>query len=125
MAYEKQAWVNGETVVDQTRMEHIEDGVEAAHATADALEAAQAAQPLVQSGTVVVTVEANTNSSAPVTFPVPFSSQPVVVVTPSTGVPERIESTGVSNVSTTGCVVTMFRTTSVNTTMQWIAVGAR
>lgn len=31
MTYEKQVWVDGETVNTRARMEHIEDGVEAAH----------------------------------------------------------------------------------------------
>ena len=38
MAYEKQTWVDQETVVSAARMDHIESGVEAAHGLADDLD---------------------------------------------------------------------------------------
>lgn len=37
MAYEKQTWVDQETVVSAARMDHIESGVEAAHDLAESL----------------------------------------------------------------------------------------
>ena len=38
MTYQKQAWVDQETVISATRMDHIESGVEAAHGLADGLD---------------------------------------------------------------------------------------
>ena len=38
MTYQKQAWVDQETVISAARMDHIESGVEAAHGLADGLD---------------------------------------------------------------------------------------
>ena len=131
MTYTKQEWIDGETVISAERMDHIESGIEDAHDAAteaaarlDAVEAVQSASPFVQAGTVVVTVTANTNSTAEVTFPQKFASPPTVVVAPETGVPDKVPGLGVSAITTTGCTVTMYRTTSTDTSVHWIAVGA-
>ena len=43
MTYQKQAWVDQETVISAARMDHIESGVEAAHGLADGLDGRLAA----------------------------------------------------------------------------------
>ena len=43
MTYQKQSWVDQETVISAARMDHIESGVEAAHGLADGLDGRLAA----------------------------------------------------------------------------------
>lgn len=60
MTYQKQAWVARETVVSAARMNHLEEGIEAAHQSADALRAKSAVsyalntQPSIPSGSSTV-----------------------------------------------------------------------
>lgn len=50
MAYTKQTWTNGVSKLNATRMQHIEDGLEAAASTADTAEAALPAGAIMQYG---------------------------------------------------------------------------
>lgn len=76
----------------------------------------------IQSGRVSVTVKAaNTVYTKSVTFAQTFTSVPRVVVTPMTGVPEKV-SVGVLDITTTGFSITLSRTTATNTSVCWIAM---
>lgn len=75
----------------------------------------------LQSGTAKVTVKkANVTSTVNVTFPQAFTKTPKVVITPVSTAPGKV-SVGVSNITTTGFTVNLYRTNAVDTTIKWIA----
>lgn len=89
-----------------------------------ALSAQVAAIPKVRTGVVTITpTEANSISSAPVTFPTPFDSVPNVIATAYSGVPDKVTQVTVGNVTATGCTVYMYRTTTAPTNVMWMALS--
>lgn len=77
----------------------------------------------IQSGSVLITITAtNQTKSVNITFTEPFENVPHVVATPTTGAPANC-SVGVSNITTTGFTLYLYRTTKVNTSVQWVAIG--
>lgn len=75
----------------------------------------------LQSGSVLMKVPtAKTTVSATVTFPTAFTKVPKVVVTPYTTGPSLC-SASVQNVTTTGFTVYFYRTTAVDTAVNWMA----
>ena len=89
-----------------------------------ALSAQVAAIPKVRTGVVTITpTEANSISSASVTFPTPFDSVPNVIATAYSGVPDRVTQVTVGNVTATGCTVYMYRTTTAPTNVMWMALS--
>lgn len=56
-------------------------------------------------------------------FDVPFSTRPAVLAVPLTTVPQNV-SVAVNNISSDGFTIYMRRTSSVNTAVQWVAIGA-
>lgn len=75
----------------------------------------------IQSGTVSITSVANTVVTKSVTFATPFTSVPRITVTPVTTVPNRC-SLGVSNVTTNGFTINLYRTNVSTTSINWIAI---
>lgn len=77
----------------------------------------------IQSGSALITLTAtNQTKSVNITFATPFENAPNVVATPNTGAPANC-SVGVSNITTTGFTLTLTRTTRVNTSIHWVAIG--
>ena len=78
----------------------------------------------IDCGQVNITPTANTPSSVQVTFSKPFKTAPVVVATAISKVPgEKITEVSVNTISTTGCLLWIYRNTNENTTINWIAIG--
>lgn len=129
MAYEKQEWTPRETVISTARMEHIEDGIEAAHSGIEgsvesALQAALAGLPQVQSGRVVVTPDAASPTSVDVVFPTPFRAAPEMTASALSGVPGVVQEVTVDAITTNGARIWMRRTNAVTTSVSWIAVAS-
>jgi len=76
----------------------------------------------IQHGYEVITSVANTPVSAAVTYSTPFTSNPIILVTPVSGFPETCD-VSVSGGTTTGCTLWLTRTSVINTTVYWMAVG--
>ena len=144
MTYQKQAWVDQETVISAARMDHIETGVDEAHDLSDTLganidaveaslgateqrltdaEAALATLPQVQAGRVTLTPTASTPTSADVTFGVPFRSTPEMTASAMSSVPGTVLEVTVDAITTTGARIWMNRSSSVPTSVSWIAVA--
>lgn len=76
-----------------------------------------------QSGTASVVAIANTVTTVSVTFSKAYTTAPIVVVTPSTTVPQtEVQEVSVGSVSTTGFIIYIYRTTAVNTVVNWMAM---
>lgn len=76
----------------------------------------------VQAGTVNIVPVANTPTSATVTFPVPFSAAPRVIVSAhSIFVGTQVLGVGADSETTTTCRVTVTRTNTSTTTIRWVA----
>lgn len=123
MTYQKQAWVSKETVVSAARMDHIENGIEAAHSTADAAQAAADAAPQVQAGRALITPTANTPTSVDVTFPQTFRSEPEMTASALSAAPGTVVEVTVDAITTTGARIWMNRASSTATSVSWIAVA--
>lgn len=83
---------------------------------------AATARPRIASGEVLVTVTANTVSSATVTFPTGrFTTTPTITATAVSGAPGEVREVCITNPSATGCTLSMLRTNGVNTSVFWIA----
>ena len=144
MTYTKQEWVDQETVISAARMDHIETGVDEAHDLSDTLganidaveaslgateqrltdaEAALATLPQVQAGRVALTPTASTPTSADVTFGVPFRSTPEMTASAMSSVPGTVLEVTVDAITTTGARIWMNRSSSVPTSVSWIAVA--
>lgn len=78
--------------------------------------------PLFQWGTVSITPTANTPTEASVSFPVAFSSLPLVTLTVVSSVPEKC-SLGVKDRATGSVTVVLTRTDTTVTTVNWLAIG--
>ena len=92
--------------------------------TAANLNAASYTGGQMQSGTLSITPTANTPTSATLTFPTAFGSTPTVVARPETTAPgSEVQGVSVSAVSTTGCTVWLYRTTTTATVIHWAAVN--
>ena len=77
-----------------------------------------------QSGSVRITPVANTPTPVQVTFPTPFPVAPVVVASGyTTAVGDLVKGVSVSDVSTTGFTVWVYRTNSTAFTVAWQAWG--
>lgn len=82
-------------------------------------------RPLTAMGSVTITPSAaNTPTSAAVTFPVGlFTATPVVLVNPATTVPgTTVTGWAANGVTTSGCNITLTRTSTVATSLTWVAV---
>lgn len=78
----------------------------------------------IQSGVESIKPEANTPTSVNVEFSNEYSSPPVVVATPLTGVPgKEVTGVGVSDITTTGFRLIVTRTNAITTNVNWIAIG--
>ena len=78
----------------------------------------------VQCGKVNVDCTANTVSKADVTFAKTYASAPIVTLTAGSSAPgTAVTEVTVSNITTTGFTVCVYRTNTSTTTIQWIAVG--
>ena len=78
--------------------------------------------PLFQWGTVSITPTANTPTEASVSFPVSFSTLPLVTLTVVSSVPEKC-SLGVKDRATGSVTVVLTRTDTTVTTVNWLAIG--
>lgn len=78
----------------------------------------------LQYGKQAVNCTANTVSTATVTFSKPYASVPIVTVTAGSSSPGTVvQEVSVSNVTTTGFTICVYRTNTSATTIQWIAAG--
>lgn len=76
----------------------------------------------IQSGQAIINPVANTPTYIDVTFDVPFDEVPNVIATPSTTVPySEVRGVGVSDVTTTGFRLYIYRTNTNTTGVYWIA----
>ena len=79
----------------------------------------------IQCGRANVNCTANTVSSANVTFEKTYASAPVITLTAGSSAPgTAVTEVTVSNVTTTGFTVNVYRTNTSITTIQWIAIGS-
>ncbi|MBQ8570269.1 MAG: H-type lectin domain-containing protein [Kiritimatiellae bacterium] len=78
----------------------------------------------VQYGRKTVDCTANTVSTAAVTFAKAYASAPVVTLTAGSSAPGVVAEVTVSNITTTGFTICVYRTNTSVTTIQWIAVGS-
>lgn len=77
----------------------------------------------IQKGMVHITPRANAVTSVNVTFDTEFSQEPYVTVTPNTSVPfTSVKGVSVSNITTTGCTINIYRTDTTQTTVYWMAM---
>lgn len=74
----------------------------------------------LQRGYALVQAGADTVTSLAVTFPTAFTSVPRVVVTPHTSRPDLVQAS-VSNITTTGFTLYLYRTNASSTGVSWIA----
>ena len=86
-------------------------------------EAALATLPQVQAGRVALTPTASTPTSADVTFGVPFRSTPEMTASAMSSVPGTVLEVTVDAITTTGARIWMNRSSSVPTSVSWIAVA--
>lgn len=78
----------------------------------------------IQHGRVTVSCTANEVSSASVTFSKTYTSAPTITLTAGSSAPgTAVSEVCVSNVTTTGFDVRVYRTNTSVTTVHWIAVG--
>ena len=78
----------------------------------------------IQSGQAIITPVANTPTYIDVTFETPFGGEPNVIATPSTTVPySEVRGIGVTNVTTTGFRLYIYRTNTNVTGIYWIAMN--
>lgn len=93
-------------------------------AYASLLGAASAAAMVPQKGAVSITPTANTPTSQVITFPVAFSSVPVVITLAQVTVPgSAVKETSAANITTTQATIYLYRTTATATTVNWVALG--
>lgn len=77
-----------------------------------------------QYGKVAVQCTANTVSTANVTFEREYSTVPIVTLTAGSSAPgTAVQEVTVSNVTSTGFTVCVYRTNTSTTTIQWMAAG--
>lgn len=75
-------------------------------------------------GKVTITPVANTPTTASVTFPITFNSNPALFGGAVTSVPgTQVTGYTVASTSTTGCVCYLTRTNTTATSMYWLAIG--
>jgi len=78
---------------------------------------------IIDAGSVAVTPVANTPTAQAVVFTQPFTAIPIVVATAVTGSPgSTVLEVSVTNVTTTGCDVVLYRTNTTVTGVNWQAV---
>ena len=79
---------------------------------------------MIQYGRVSIEPVANTTTMKHVQFPITFSGQPCVVVTPLTSAPgTNVLGVGDSNNTKSGFDAYVTRTNTTETTLVWIAIG--
>ena len=79
---------------------------------------------MIQYGRVSIEPVANTPTMKQVQFPITFSGQPCVVVTPLTSAPgTNVLGVGASNNTKSGFDAYVTRTNTTETTLVWIAIG--
>lgn len=77
-----------------------------------------------QSGKVVVSCTANTVSTANVTFDRVYTTAPIVTLTAGSSAPgTAVQEVTVSNVTTTGFTINVYRTNTSATSINWMAAG--
>lgn len=76
----------------------------------------------LQRGRAKITGKAKKVVSKTITFSKVFSVTPRVVITPITENPQNI-SVGISNVSTTGFTINLYRTTNATNNIDWMAMA--
>lgn len=78
----------------------------------------------IQCGRVSIEPVANTPTMKHVQFPITFSGQPCVVVTPLTSAPgTNVLGVGTTNNTKDGFDTYLTRTNTIETTLAWIAIG--
>lgn len=81
------------------------------------------ALPHIEYGEIMITPSAaDTITTGTIQFNQAFTNKPVVVVSATTTVPEKIVC-GCSDITTTGATIYMERTNTTNTYFDWIAIG--
>lgn len=82
--------------------------------------------PIFQYGYTTITPSAaNTPTSKTITFDVPYTSTPRIVVTPVTSVPgTSVTGVGVNSVGTDGFKIWLTRTNTTSTSIAWLAFGS-
>lgn len=76
--------------------------------------------PNIQQGRETIKPTANTVTSKDVTFPQEMETVPRVSLTVETAAPQNV-SVGVSNISTTGFRINIYRVNTTTTAIQWLA----
>lgn len=81
------------------------------------------ALPHIEYGEIMITpTAADTITTGSITFSQPYTNKPVVIVSATTTVPEKVVC-GCSDITTTGATIYMERTNTTNTYFDWIAIG--
>ena len=79
----------------------------------------------IQAGTVAITPVAGTPTSVTVTFPIPFSSPPRVIISPATSSVgtggTQVEGCGADSETTTQFRATILRNNTTVTNCRWVA----
>lgn len=79
----------------------------------------------IQHGRATVSCTANEVSSASVTFATVYKSAPTITLTAGSSAPgTSVVEVSISNVTTTGFDIRVYRTNTSSTTVHWIAVGS-
>lgn len=79
---------------------------------------------LIQWGVETITPVANTPTAKSVTFPVSYTSVPMVLTTAITTVPgSSVTGNASADITTTGFAAYVTRTNATNTSVGWIAIG--
>lgn len=78
----------------------------------------------IQVGRVSIIPKPNEPTTFHLKFPKPFKEQPVVNLTPVSGVPgEKVLGVGTLNNTSEGCDIILTRTESTETVVAWTAIG--
>ena len=81
------------------------------------------ALPHIEYGEIMITpTAADTITTGSITFSQPYTNKPVVIVSATTTVPEKVVC-GCYDITTTGATIYMERTNTTNTYFDWIAIG--
>lgn len=123
------AWIVRTNTTKTTIAWHAYGATPAVFATsqpayASLLGAISAAAMVPQKGNVAITPVANTPTSAVITFPVAFSSTPVVITTAQTSSPgSNVKETSAANITTTQATIYVYRTNTTAVAVNWVALG--
>lgn len=76
----------------------------------------------IQGGKMTITPVANAVTQKTVTFATAFENVPYVVACPQSAAPQNV-SVGVDQITTTGFRISIYRTNTTSTVIQWHAIG--